>query len=207
MEQFKIINYKGIEINVGNFGTIIINNKLIKPRLSPDGYLVFGYKINNKYTTIRVHRLVAIAFIPNPNNLEEVNHKDFNRANPKWDNLEWMTHKDNVEYSKNAGHYKGKCGSNNPNYGNNKLKEIYKNNPDLAKEKQSRKGIMNGRCKKVKLYIDGKFIKEFEYINSLCEYLINKYNFKTTIDSLRTTLRKCNKENKLYRGRFFMKYV
>lgn len=47
----------------------------------------------------RVHRLVAIAFIPNPNNLPEVNHKDENKLNNSVDNLEWCDGKYNMEYS------------------------------------------------------------------------------------------------------------
>lgn len=43
-----------------------------------------------------IHRLVAQAFIPNPNNLPEVNHKDKNTQNPKVENLEWCTRKDNL---------------------------------------------------------------------------------------------------------------
>jgi len=46
-----------------------------------------------------LHRLVAKAFIPNPNNLPEVNHKDKNKQNPKADNLEWCTRKDNLNDS------------------------------------------------------------------------------------------------------------
>ena len=47
----------------------------------------------------RIHRLVAIAFIPNPNNLPEVNHKDENKLNNSVDNLEWCDGKYNMEYS------------------------------------------------------------------------------------------------------------
>lgn len=50
-----------------------------------------------------VHRLVAEAFIPNPHNYETVNHKDFNPLNNNASNLEWMTLKDNNDYSTNAG--------------------------------------------------------------------------------------------------------
>ena len=51
--------------------------------------------IENDYS---IHRLAAIAFIPNPNNYPEVNHKDENPSNNKIDNLEWCTAKYNVNY-------------------------------------------------------------------------------------------------------------
>ena len=47
-----------------------------------------------------IHRLVAEAFIPNPDNLPEVNHKDENPLNNRVDNLEWCTRQYNIEYSK-----------------------------------------------------------------------------------------------------------
>ena len=57
-----------------------------------DGYLI----VSIANTTVRVNRLVAIAFHPNPNNLPEVNHKDHDRLNNNDWNLEWDTTKDNV---------------------------------------------------------------------------------------------------------------
>ena len=53
---------------------------------------------NGKKEDHRIHRLVAIAFIPNPMNLPEINHKDENKLNPKSDNLEWCDRKYNSSY-------------------------------------------------------------------------------------------------------------
>jgi hypothetical protein len=55
------------------------------------------------WKAIAVHRLVALTYIPNPNNLPEVNHKDMNRGNNHYLNLEWTTHKANVQHSFNNG--------------------------------------------------------------------------------------------------------
>lgn len=60
-----------------------------------NGYLVVGL-LNKQY---RVHRLVVQAFIPNPNNLPQVNHKDGNKLNNNVNNLEWCTAKENIRHS------------------------------------------------------------------------------------------------------------
>ena len=65
------------------------------------GYMRISLCKNNKHNLFMVHRLVAETYIPVPSWAEEVNHKDFNRANNSVDNLEWITHADNVRYSKN----------------------------------------------------------------------------------------------------------
>lgn len=72
-----------------------IQNKWLKTWADNQGYLVVTLQGKKK----KIHRLVAEAFIPNPDNLPVVNHKDENKSNPFVDNLEWCTY----EYNNNYG--------------------------------------------------------------------------------------------------------
>ena len=79
-----------------------INEKIMKPFINRGGYKCIKLSKNQKYYPIKVHRLVALAFIPNPNNYEFVNHKDENKQNNIVSNLEWCTKKYNNEYGSKA---------------------------------------------------------------------------------------------------------
>lgn len=81
--------------------TVKIPEKILKPSLSKDGYYRVNLQIGKKRKTISVHRLVAEAFIPNPDNLKTINHKDKNKLNNNVENLEYMSIADNVRYSLN----------------------------------------------------------------------------------------------------------
>lgn len=114
IEQFKRITYGDMVYEVGNFGTIVGKKGVVKQRLNKDGYIQVTLGKDKKRTSVLVHRLVASYFIPNPYNLPEVNHKDYNRANPRYDNLEWVIHKSNVNHSSSQGRYKERAkGVNN----------------------------------------------------------------------------------------------
>ena len=73
-------------------GQIMINGK------DKDGYEVIQLCKNGTHKRCMVHRLVAEAFIPNPDNKPQINHKDEDKTNNCVDNLEWMTSKENNNY-------------------------------------------------------------------------------------------------------------
>lgn len=73
-------------------------NKELKPYIRKDGYVVATLSKGGKKYKCYLHRLVAETFIPNPDNLPQVNHKDEDKTNNCVSNLEWITSKDNCNY-------------------------------------------------------------------------------------------------------------
>lgn len=73
-------------------------NHIIKPDKEEKGYCRLSIKINGKKKHFAVHRLVAIAFIPNPNNLPQVDHIDGDKTNNKVSNLRWVSNKQNAQW-------------------------------------------------------------------------------------------------------------
>lgn len=72
--------------------------KFLKPGVNHKGYLFVNLCKNGKVKCSRVHRLVAEAYIPNQDNLPQVNHKDENKSNNCLQNLEWCDNKYNHNY-------------------------------------------------------------------------------------------------------------
>ena len=69
-------------------------------------YPFVGLTKNHKSKMLRIHRLVADAFIPNPNNLPQINHKDGNKTNNNVNNLEWCTPSENCLHAYRVGLHK-----------------------------------------------------------------------------------------------------
>jgi hypothetical protein len=113
-EKWKDIKgYEGL-YQVSNLGNVKSLNyrsagkeHLISPGTDRGGYNILVLCKGKKAKSFKVHRLVANAFIPNPKNKEQVNHKDGNKQNNKVDNLEWCTCKENMHHAWKTGLYKG----------------------------------------------------------------------------------------------------
>lgn len=107
MEQTrKNIQWYTLPYQISNFGIVKNLNynrgwkeKKLKPWNTTSWYLQVSLRKNNRWNSIAVHRLVAEAFIPNPESKKTVNHKDWNKQNNNVDNLERMTDKENIQYS------------------------------------------------------------------------------------------------------------
>jgi hypothetical protein len=116
----QIEGYSGLyEIDIdGNiYSHHLHKERLLKPGLMTSGYKMIFLKKDKKAKMFSIHRLLAIHFIPNPNNLPQVNHKDGNKLNNSIDNLEWCTQSHNIQHAYDTGlktyrplHYKGKFG-------------------------------------------------------------------------------------------------
>lgn len=122
-----ILGYENLYI-ISNFGNVfsIQSKRNIKQTKNSKGYLIVGLCKNKKRKSCLIHRLVAEAFIDNPNKLPEINHKDENPLNNTITNLEWCTHKYNMNYNNLGKRAKIK----------KKLNEIYKQE-DIILEVQS----------------------------------------------------------------------
>lgn len=73
----------------------IVQEKILKPASVKDGYFAVSLHIGGKRKTKTIHRLVALAFIPNPDNKPEIDHINTNRIDNRVENLRWVTRKEN----------------------------------------------------------------------------------------------------------------
>lgn len=99
----EVVGFEG-SYKVSNLGRVFSYKKVsrkehfMKPCNDGNGYMIVCLRKQGKKYIKKVHRLVAEAFIPNPQNLPQVNHKDENKANNCVENLEWCSSRYNINY-------------------------------------------------------------------------------------------------------------
>lgn len=155
--------------------------KMLKQSINKHGYKIIMLSKNGKCKTWQVHRLVALVFIPNPNNYPVINHKDENPSNNTVWNLEWCTQEYNINYGtrneKASNNMSGKHHTEETkrkisisNKGKNKGKHL----TEESKRKISAalKGKNHPKAKTVLMFtLDGKFIRRFDCVAQANEYL------------------------------------
>ena len=101
------------------YGVRTIKGRILKLKTDKHGYFRLGLTKDKKQRFFFLHRLVAQAFIPNPNNYPIVNHIDGNKKNNNIKNLEWCTYQQNTNHAYRTGIFKAKgavhIGEKNPN--------------------------------------------------------------------------------------------
>lgn len=105
MEVWKSLDFLDYpKYSVSNLGRIKGPLKILTPYIAGNGgYYQVKLCKDNKCKSFYLHVLVALAFIPNPNNLSDVNHKDGNKQRCIVDNLEWKTHRNNMKHASDTG--------------------------------------------------------------------------------------------------------
>lgn len=168
-EEWKPVNGYNRWYEISNYGRLISwknNNhgnrakepKLLKPISHNAGYKDYCLRKNGRTTRYLRHVLVAKHFVDNPQNLPEVNHKDGDKSNDFYLNLEWCTHAENMKHGFDTGLINNR-GENNGNTSLTKddvieIKYLLQNAPDLTQKDianrynvapQTINGIKNGR--------------------------------------------------------------
>lgn len=150
--------YKELEFNScyhlhsdGSIVSTLRGTKVLKP-VNNKGYKQYYLKHSDGSSRwYYVHRLVALYFVDNPNNYNEVNHLDGNKENNHFTNLEWCTHKQNIVHSYIMLNRTVKRGKDHHNYRKKVTTET------RSKQSEQKKGIKHPKFKGYYCYNDLKF--------------------------------------------------
>ena len=99
IEWRQVLEHPNYEVN--NLGEIRHKKRkqILKPRSNNSGYQYVNFKVNGKNKNFAVHRIVANAFILNPNGYTEINHIDYDKTNNCVENLEWVSSSQNKQHA------------------------------------------------------------------------------------------------------------
>lgn len=133
---YQISNLGRVKSLGGWCGTAKRKEKIRSASLTQDGYVKVRLQHKGKDKTARVHRLVAEAFIPNPENKDTVNHIDGNKQNNAVSNLEWVDRTEQMLHAYDLGLKSSRVGSQNSNakLTDEQVREIRKSYVPYSKE-------------------------------------------------------------------------
>ena len=139
-------------------------NGTLKQGSSHTQYWVVVLCKDGKRITKLVHRLVAKAFIPNPDNKPQVNHIDSNRKNNRVDNLEWVTPKENSQHAYDSG-------------SRVVTEKMLKRCSEMGKQfgRKNIQAVNEPNQRKVVMMKDGKVIKQFDSLTEGAKYVGKNY--------------------------------
>lgn len=173
--EWRQIIFNGISTNyeVSSAGEIrnSITGRILSQYTDRDGYKYVSITVDGKQYHRGVHRFVAIAFIPNPDNKPEVNHKNGIKAINVVDNLEWATTSENVQHAFDIGLKEAIKGSKNSlsHYTDNQIIQVCK---------MLEKGISNKKISK-KTGVERKYITDIKK-GRRWRHISRNYNIKPT---------------------------
>lgn len=110
--QKKPVNIEGYEMYQCDTEGVVYgkNGKPLKPNINKRGYKYVVFCVDGKTKTFQVHRIIALTFVPNPENLPIVNHLDGNKLNVNADNFEWTTNQGNTIHARDVlGYFVGEA--------------------------------------------------------------------------------------------------
>lgn len=134
-----IIGYEGL-YSITSCGKVwsYRSKKFLKPQNNNKGYLQIMLHKDGNCESKKIHRLVAEAYLLNPNNYDTVDHIDFNKTNNCVNNLQWMSRRENSRKKRNVGSKKIYCLEN---------KKIYNSQTQAAKELGLSQGNISRVCR------------------------------------------------------------
>ena len=109
MEQWKVVEgtYGALEVSdLGRVRSNLRDGRILKTQKDNKGYQRLRMTIRREKRSFKLHRLVAQAFVPNPENKPQVNHIDGNKDNNAASNLEWVTNRENAQHAIRTGLWK-----------------------------------------------------------------------------------------------------